>query len=147
MKKLKPAAVRQKLGIKNDPFYAFFSAYGSHVTKEYVQSRSAKKSELNQKGNPEIHFFIGGTRITFHLLWANVGCILLLFAAFIHLGKAFPDRVHGQDFVTLIKTYAKDFMVYIGRFTQFFKEAGINTEQIEDLLNDIDQLLRDVKSS
>ena len=51
-KELKPVAVREKLGIKQDPLYAFLSAHGSHVTKEYVQSKSAKKREPSQEGNP-----------------------------------------------------------------------------------------------
>ncbi|MGO9139729.1 MAG: hypothetical protein ACLP9S_05205 [Syntrophales bacterium] len=147
MNKLKPAAVRKKLGIQEDPLYAFFSAHGSHVTKEYVQSRSVRKRKLSEKGNPEIHLYIGGTGILPHLLWANMACMVALFGAFVHLHKAFPNHVHEQDYPALCEAYAKDFMGYLKRFIEFTKETGINAEEIDDLVNKMDQLLRATKPS
>jgi hypothetical protein len=97
-RELSPSAVRTKIGVKEDPLYAFFSAHGPHVTWEYVQSKSARKPEASEKGKPEIVFFLGGTKLVVHLLAANVGCVMALFTALLNVGKAFPDRVHAQDY-------------------------------------------------
>lgn len=134
-RELSPMAVRTKLGVKGDPLYAFFSAHGPHVTWEYVQSKSARKREASEKGNPEIVFFLGGTRIVVHLLWSNVGCIMALFTALLYVGKAFPDRVHDQDYPETLDGFVKEFREYVKRYVEFFKEAGLDTEDIEAYLN------------
>ena len=135
-RELSPVAVRTKLGVKDDPLYAFFSAHGPHVTWEYVQSRSASKPKASEKKNPEIVFFIGGTKLLVHILWANVGCIMALFTTLIHLGKAFPGRVHDRDFPEIVEGFLKEFREYIKRYVEFFKKGGLDTEDIEACLND-----------
>ena len=135
---LSPYAVRTKLGVKEDPLYAFFSVHGPHVTWEYVQAKSVQRLGVSDKGNPQIEFFLGGTRIIGHLLMANVGCTMALFNALLYLGKAFPDRVHGQDYPEIVRGFANEFKEYLKRYVEFFKEAGLDTEDIEAYLNDPD---------
>jgi hypothetical protein len=137
-RELSPVAVRTKLGVKEDPLYAFFSAHGPHVTWEYVQSKSARKREASEKINPEIVFFLGGTKIVVHLLAANVGCVMALFTALLNIGKAFPDRVHAKDYPEIVRGFVKEFREYVKRYVEFFKEAGLDTEDIEAYLNDPD---------
>ncbi len=135
---LSPYAVRTKLGVKEDPLYSFFSVHGPHVTFEYIKAKSGKKLEVSDKGNPQIEFFLGGTRIIVHLLMANFGCIMALFGALLYLGKAFPDRVHDQDYPDIVEGFLNEFREYSKRYVKFFKEAGIDTEDIETYLNDPD---------
>jgi len=135
-KHLSPFAVRDKLGVKEDPLYAFFSAHGTHVTWEYVQAKSGIRLEMSDKGNPQIEFFFGGTRIIGHILMANVGCIMSLFSTLLYLGKAFPDKVHDQDYPEIVREFAKEFKKYLKCYVGFFKEAGLDTEEVEAYLND-----------
>jgi hypothetical protein len=137
-RELSPVVVRTKLGVKDDPLYAFFSTHGPHVTWEYVQSKSARKSKASEKGNPEIVFFLGGTKIVVHLLAANVGCIMALFSTLLNVGKAFPDRVHDQDYLKTVEGFLKEFRGYLKRYVEFFKKVGLDTEDIEASLNGLD---------
>jgi hypothetical protein len=100
-----------------------------------VQSKSARKPEASEKGNPEIVFFLGGTKIVVHLLAANVGCVMALFTALLNIGKAFPDRVHAKDYPEIVRGFVKELREYVKRYVEFFKEAGFDTEDIEAYLN------------
>ena len=146
MNKLKPAAVRKKIGMKDDPVYSFLSKYGSHVTKEYVQSRSLKKRKPSHNGNQQIQFSIGGTKTRGHLLWANDGCIRVLLLTFIQLFKSFPDRIHEQDYQAVVEKFAKDYIGYLRHYIELFKEAKINTEEIEAFFNNMEKSLFEQKS-
>lgn len=138
--KLSPAAVRDKLGIKDDLIYRFLSTYGPHPTFEYVRSKSARKAGLSAGGKPEIHFFLGGTRITGHILSANFNCILALLMALSLVGKAFPDSLHQEDYMEILKNAASDWKSYLLRCIEFFKEAGQDTSEIEAYLKTLDYL-------
>jgi hypothetical protein len=134
-KELKPYAVRQKLGIKDDPLYSFFSAHGPHVTKEYMRSKTIKKTELSKKGNPEIMVFLGGTKVFGHILWANIACIMAIFGALVYLGKAFPDRLNAQDYATVLDNLVNDFKIYLNQCIKIFSEAGLDTTELQEFLN------------
>jgi hypothetical protein len=137
---LSPAAVRTKLGIKDDPIYRFLSTYGPHTTFDYVRSKSARKAGLPSEGNPEIHFFLGGTRLTGHILGAHFVCILALLMALSLVGKAFPDRLHLDDYVESLKNAASEWKSYMLRRIEFFKEAGQDTSELEAYLQTLHHL-------
>lgn len=118
-KELIPVVVRKKLGIIEDPLYAFYSVHGQHVTNKYVQSRSAKSGKLSEKGNPQFKYFIGGTRILSHRLWANVGCIIALSLVIIQLNKSFPTRVCKQDYESLLESFFCEYVTFLQNYIGF----------------------------
>jgi hypothetical protein len=135
-RELSPKEVRKKLGIKNDPVYRFLSAHGPHGTFDSIRSKSARKHKQSANGNPEIHFFLGGTKIVVHLISANCECIQALSLALASVGKAFPDRIHSEDYIGMVKEMAREYKEYITRHVvPFFKESGVDTRELEDFMN------------
>lgn len=135
-RKLSPKAVRKKLNIEDDPTYRFLSAHGPHSTFDSIRSKSARKREQSADGNPEIHFFLGGTKIVMHLIWANVGCIQALSLALASIGKTFPDHINFEDYTGIAKELAREYKEYITRYiVQFFKESDVDTSELEDFMN------------
>lgn len=131
---LSPWAVRKKLGIKEDPIYRFLSTYGPHPTFDYVKSKSARKASLSSNGNSEIHFFLGGTRLIRHIREANFNCILALQLALSIVGKAFPDRLHLEDYTETLKNAASDWKNYLLQHIQFYKDTELDVNDFELLL-------------
>jgi hypothetical protein len=137
-KKLRPKAVRDKLGIKKDELYGFLSVYGTHVTSEYVHSKSGRYVKVSESGNPEIVFFISGTKYTSHILTANLNCLVALSLALVYVGKAFPHNVHSEDYSRILGRLSQDLREYMGRYIGFFKKTGFDIQEIEAFINNQD---------
>jgi hypothetical protein len=56
------------------------------------------------------------------------------------VGKAFPDRLHLEDYMEILKNVASDWKSYLLRCIEFFKEAGQDTSEIELYLQTLDDL-------
>jgi hypothetical protein len=141
-KKLSPGAVRKELGIQDDPIYRFLSTYGPHTTADYVKSKTSMKDRLSEKGNPAIEFFIGGTRRVEHIRGANFNCILPLFMALDLVPKAFPNHLHLDDYMEMLKDSARDFKAYFLHSLELYKEAGRDTSDVEVILRMFDELVQ-----
>lgn len=129
LKELKPSAVRKKLNKeKVDPVYSFFSAYGSHSTWEFVSSKSAYKAGT-EENKPKVKFTLGGTQDKYHFIIANAFCAFALMQVLLQAGKAFENRIHEEDFSSVLIECIKDFEKY---FIKVAETMGANTEDFKE---------------
>jgi hypothetical protein len=62
------------------------------------------------------------------------------------LFKSFPDRIHEKDYQTVVEKFAQDYIGYSRHYIELFKEAEINTEEIEAFINNMGKSLFEQKS-
>jgi hypothetical protein len=132
MKALSPKAVRKKLG-QDKSAYSFFSELGAHPTWAYVGAQSARRKK-QETDKTEITFWMGGTKWTQHVLWANSACIFCIVQTLIYVGTSFGQRVHREDYPALIEVMLKDFNDYMEQHVyKWGREHGLDTNEVESI--------------
>jgi hypothetical protein len=136
-KELSPAGVREKLGEKNDPVYAFFSSHGPHPSWDYARIKVGKISELSEKGNPLLTLFVGGTRFENHVVMAHAFCLLALIQALFTAYRIFENYIHKDDYFQIMKTCSEMFRSYMETIVvPELKKMGLDTTDLESHLSD-----------
>lgn len=135
-KKLSPAEVRKKLGKnKFDPLYDTFSKLGPHGTFKAVQTRTATKAELSEKGNPEIIMWYGGCPLEYNLVWINAFLLYALFLVVLQIMKSFGSLLNQDECRDIVQKIFNELRDYTeNHFLQWAKKNGYSVTEFEEYL-------------
>ena len=135
-KELKPSAVRAKLlKPKHDPVYSFLSNMGTHSTFRGLQVRGAKVRNPVGENATHIKLWVGGSKFNHDIMWANMSCVFAAISALATTMMIFEAYLYPEESRDAREEYEKVATTFFEKhFTEWAKEAGVPSEEAEEIL-------------
>lgn len=133
---LSPKNIRIKLGKeKYDPIYSFLSEIGTHVGFSSIQARTAKGTNMSEKGNPIMHIWVGGSPMQHHIVSTCTFCLFSILQALTEIPFVFKHYLNLDEYEKVLEGAASKLAEFTqNNFNKWAESEGMDVSEIKQLI-------------